>query len=155
MWSPFPETNFWAAPRPVLLWAKKRPSSKIKSNPMTRALRIDKMTLAALEATLKLYRDESAAVRKIPTLRMLTMPYERLQGKGRTPSSNNFETPSLATMRTDRFHMADMDSRPGGGSYPGLKAAHLLCMTLRPKSISVSEPGKKTSGRVAPGHRTH
>jgi len=45
---------------------------KIKQNPLTRALRIDKMTLAGLESTLRLYREEKTAVSAIPTLRMLT-----------------------------------------------------------------------------------
>lgn len=47
--------------------------SKIKKNPLTRALRIDKFTLAAMEATLRLYLDEEKAVHEIPTLRMITM----------------------------------------------------------------------------------
>jgi len=47
---------------------------KLKRNPLTRALRPDKLTLAGLEATLRLYRDEEEAIQAIPTLRMITQP---------------------------------------------------------------------------------
>ncbi|AEB08791.1 L-seryl-tRNA(Sec) selenium transferase [Desulfobacca acetoxidans] len=47
---------------------------QLKRNPLTRALRPDKLTLAGLEATLRLYRDEQEAVQAIPTLRMITKP---------------------------------------------------------------------------------
>jgi L-seryl-tRNA(Ser) seleniumtransferase len=45
--------------------------AKMKKHPLARAVRIDKMTLAALEATLKLYFDEAKAVKEIPTLAAL------------------------------------------------------------------------------------
>jgi L-seryl-tRNA(Ser) seleniumtransferase len=45
---------------------------QLKHNPLTRALRPDKLTLAGLEATLRLYRDEEQAVEAIPTLKMIT-----------------------------------------------------------------------------------
>ncbi|MGH7468429.1 MAG: L-seryl-tRNA(Sec) selenium transferase [Longimicrobiales bacterium] len=50
----------------------------LRRNPMCRALRVDKLTLAALEATLRLYRDPVRARRRIPTLRMLTLPRTEL-----------------------------------------------------------------------------
>lgn len=44
-----------------------------------RAMRVDKMTLAALAATLRLYRDEEKAKQEVPILRMLSMPTENLK----------------------------------------------------------------------------
>ncbi len=47
---------------------------RLRKNPLNRALRIDKLTLAALEATLRAYEDPATAAREIPTLRMLSEP---------------------------------------------------------------------------------
>lgn len=60
-------------PQAGLIVGKASAIAMLKKHPLARALRLDKMTLAALEATLKLYRDEKVAIEKIPTLKALTM----------------------------------------------------------------------------------
>jgi len=54
---------------------------RCRENPITRALRVGKMTLAALETTLRLYRDERQAIEKIPTLRMVAVSPEELSSR--------------------------------------------------------------------------
>lgn len=54
---------------------------KMKKNPFTRAFRVDKFTISALEATLRYYSDKGVAEKEIPTLKMLTTPMERLEEK--------------------------------------------------------------------------
>lgn len=53
----------------------------LKKHPLLRALRPDKITLAALEATLRLYREPKAAQKELPTLSMLAATRKELQGK--------------------------------------------------------------------------
>lgn len=55
--------------------------ARIRKNQLHRAMRIDKMTLAALEATLRLYTDPTLAKQRIPTLRMICMDKEELRQK--------------------------------------------------------------------------
>ncbi len=64
-----------------IIVGKKKYLDLMKRHPLTRAFRVDKMTLAALEATLMLYLDEEQAKREIPTLRMLLAPEEELEKK--------------------------------------------------------------------------
>ncbi len=54
----------------------------LKKHPLLRALRVDKLTLAALEGTLRLYRDERQAWAEIPTLRLLRLTAAELKKKG-------------------------------------------------------------------------
>jgi L-seryl-tRNA(Ser) seleniumtransferase len=68
-------------PQAGMIIGKKQYLDAIRSNPLARALRIDKMTLAALEATLNQYLDEEKAIRNIPTLWMLTQPLTEIERK--------------------------------------------------------------------------
>ena len=106
---------------------------KIKLNPITRALRIDKLTLAALESTLRLYRDEAAALNRIPTLRMLTMPEQIIQGKAERFMAllKDLDNEGL---EVQSFHAT---SRAGGGSLPLLKLPS-RCVGVKMQNLSAN-----------------
>jgi L-seryl-tRNA(Ser) seleniumtransferase len=103
-------------PQAGLIVGRKRIIDRIKSNPLTRALRIDKLTLAALEATLRLYRDESQATQQIPTLRMLIATRPEIERRARQLLE------VLKTLSEKRLHvdLCDLPSQAGGGALPML-----------------------------------
>lgn len=87
---------------------------ELKKHPLLRALRIDKLTLAALQATLRLYRDEYKAMEEIPTLKMLTMPLEEIIHLARRMMRRlRAAAPPAITLR-----LHEGVSTPGGGSLP-------------------------------------
>lgn len=86
----------------------------LRANPLCRALRVDKVTLAGLEATLRLYRDPARALVEIPTLRMLATAAEDLRARAE----------SLAAGLTGQG--MDAEAVPhggavGGGTYPDVE----------------------------------
>ncbi|MCB2186692.1 MAG: L-seryl-tRNA(Sec) selenium transferase [Deltaproteobacteria bacterium] len=87
---------------------------RLRANPTNRALRIDKLTLAALEATLELYRDPAQAVAEIPTLRMLTVSYEALARRAARLARR------LGALGLPRLAVSTRPgaSRVGGGAMP-------------------------------------
>jgi L-seryl-tRNA(Ser) seleniumtransferase len=89
---------------------------RCKKNPLTRALRVDKMTLAALEATLRLYRDERRALKDIPTLRMISIPLQNLQEQAHHLAAMLKEMDSAGRFRIE---VRQSISQVGGGSLPG------------------------------------
>ena len=70
-------------PQAGILAGSKALIAACKSNPMARALRVDKLTLAALEATLRLYRDPEGLTHSIPVLRMLGEPAISVRARAR------------------------------------------------------------------------
>ena len=98
-------------PQAGIIVGKKEYIEQMKKNQLTRALRVDKMTLAALEATLKLYLDEKEALEHIPTLHMISLSKERLFAK-----SDVFKT-RLSDLDF-KITVAEDKAEVGGGSYP-------------------------------------
>ena len=103
-------------PQAGIIVGKAQILERIKKNPLARALRIDKMTLAALESTIRLYRDEAKAVQTIPTLRMLTMNIDEIEHRALELLDN--------LMRLDDsrigIDLVDLSSKAGGGALPFL-----------------------------------
>ena len=84
---------------------------RIKSHPLHRAVRVDKMTLAALEATLMHYRYEREAFQQIPTLQKIVMPPELLRQRAETLSDLLRQASILAQVIQEC-------SQVGGGALP-------------------------------------
>ena len=98
-------------PQAGIIVGKKEYIEQMKKNQLTRALRVDKMTLAALEATLKLYLDEKEALEHIPTLHMISLSKERLFAKAGVLKTRLSDLDFKITVAEDKAEV-------GGGSYP-------------------------------------
>jgi L-seryl-tRNA(Ser) seleniumtransferase len=101
-------------PQAGLILGKKAWIDPIRSNPLARALRIDKLTMAALDATLRQYLDLEKATRDIPTLWMLTQPLDEIQRKAGLLSTglNGFGDEKLTVS------LQEDTSQSGGGALP-------------------------------------
>ncbi len=102
-------------PQAGIIAGKARYIEPMLRNQLLRALRCDKLTLAALEATLRLYLDPDKALARIPTLRMMTMPPRELAARAaRLRRSLRARLPRELAGVTLRPGV----SRVGGGSFP-------------------------------------
>jgi L-seryl-tRNA(Ser) seleniumtransferase len=120
-------------PQAGIIVGKKSIVDLIKQNPLARALRIDKLTLAALESTLRLYRDEEKAVNMIPTLRMLTMNIDDIE----TRASNLVEELKNIGISQLDIELFRRSSRAGGGALPLLELPS-RCLGIRVRGMSAN-----------------
>jgi L-seryl-tRNA(Ser) seleniumtransferase len=92
--------------------------ARCRENPIARAVRADKLTLAALAATLSLYQDPETAVRQVPVLAMLTLEPEELARRAE----------HLAALCPPAVRASTIpgESAVGGGSFPGAVLATTL-----------------------------
>ncbi len=98
-------------PQAGIIVGKKKYIEKMKKNQLTRALRVDKMTIATLEATLKIYLDEERACKEIPTLNMISVSKEELEKKAEKFVQRIEGLGFTAEITEDKAEV-------GGGSYP-------------------------------------
>ena len=120
-------------PQAGIIIGKKKYIDQMKKNQLTRALRIDKFTAAALEMVLLEYQSEEKAVRNIPVLRMITEAKEEIDKKAK----------SLARMLRRaglpaKVQVVPCESQIGGGSLP-LERIPSMAVAIRPEKISVPE----------------
>lgn len=100
-------------PQAGLIVGKNEYVKRIEKDPLMRAFRLDKMTLAALEATLRLYLNPAKALQEIPTLRMLTMPRDEIRQRAEKLAVKLRTLPGIGKVevRNDSAYV-------GGGSFP-------------------------------------
>jgi L-seryl-tRNA(Ser) seleniumtransferase len=108
---------------------------RCRKHPLARALRIDKLSLAALEATLKLYRDPAGALREVPVLRMLTAGEEELAARAELMRA------ALAGAGVDA-QVIRADAKVGGGALPLLELSGPVC-AVDPAPLSLDELARR------------
>lgn len=112
---------------------------KIKKNPLKRCLRVGKITLAALEAVLRLYRDPDRLAERITTLRLLTRPIHDMQAQ----AERLLPLVSSALAREYAVNIAPMQGQIGSGALP---------VDLLPSIGLVIKPNKTKGGGNALKH---
>lgn len=100
-------------PQAGIIVGKKKYIDLMKKNQLTRALRIDKMTLAALEGTFKYYLDEAEAIKSIPSLNMILASKEEVKRK-----AIKLRKKLQAKVKNFSFIVNSDFSMVGGGSMP-------------------------------------
>ena len=104
-------------PQAGIITGRKAMVDQLKRNPLTRALRCDKLCLSALEATLRLYLDPEKARQSVPTLRMITCPPAELAKAARN-LTNRLRKGLNAQETLCEISVREDVSRVGGGAFP-------------------------------------
>jgi L-seryl-tRNA(Ser) seleniumtransferase len=100
-------------PQAGVIAGRKEYVQKIEKDPLMRAFRLDKMTLAALEATLRLYLNEGRALTEVPVLRMLGVDVAELRQRAEGLAKRLGEVSGVKSVRA-----AEDKAYVGGGSLP-------------------------------------
>ncbi len=120
-------------PQAGIIIGKKKYIDRMKKNQLTRALRIDKFTAAALELVLMEYQSEEQAVRNIPALEMITRPLDQVKKDG-----EEFLRLLEGWAFPAKVQLVPGESQIGGGSLP-LERIPSVGIEIIPEKISVRE----------------
>lgn len=118
-------------PQCGIIVGKRKWTDRILENPLMRAMRVDKLTLAALSATLRLYRNMETAEQEIPVLRMLSMPIENLKLRAEKIAGQINHLSAIEACEVVEEH-----SMLGGGSLP-TQSIPTWCLAITPAGESV------------------
>ncbi len=124
-------------PQGGIIVGKKDLIERIRKNPLARAVRVDKMTIAAFEATLMEYLDPDEAMKNIPVLNMLFQPVESLRIRARKLAAGLRKQGSPAAISV----IKDV-SKAGGGSLPDA-TFDTYAVSIVPLNISVNDLEKR------------
>jgi L-seryl-tRNA(Ser) seleniumtransferase len=120
-------------PQGGVIVGKREYIKKLQKNPMTRAMRVDKLTLAGFEATLMEYIDEEKAIKSIPTLRMLLQRPEEIKER-----ANKIAKRLKKEINDVHIQVIADSSRAGGGSLPEIDLPTYVVL-IKSDKISVNE----------------
>lgn len=135
-------------PQAGIIAGKTELVAKLKKNPLARALRCDKLCLAALEATLRLYLEPEVAKIAVPSARMMSKTAAELKTEARALAAKIRRAFARANIACE-IRLREADSRVGGGGYPehGLPTTLLA---LRPEKFSVNALRKRLLSAAVP-----
>lgn len=128
----FSGDKLFGGPQAGIIVGKKKYIDMMKKNQLTRALRIDKFTAAALELVLQEYLSEEQAVQHIPVLRMITEPLDEVARRARSLARTIRSTDVPA-----KVDVVSCESQIGGGSLP-MERIPSMAVAIRPKHESVA-----------------
>jgi L-seryl-tRNA(Ser) seleniumtransferase len=129
--------------------------AKINRNPIKRALRIDKIRLAALDATLRLYRDPDRLLERLPTLRLLTKPKSDVEATARrvrpllaAKLADAFETEVIACASQIGSGALPLENIPSAGLAISPRAARRASQDLKRLAVAFRRLSIPVIGRV-------
>ena len=124
-------------PQGGIIVGKVQVIEKIGKNPLMRALRIDKLTLAAFESTLMFYIDEDKARQEIPTLNMLLQAPDEIKGRAKK-ISQALKKKLGASQEIAQINLIEDSSQSGGGALPEIEFKTFV-VAIKPSGLSVNK----------------
>lgn len=131
-------------PQAGIILGEAKTLGKLRANPLARAFRVDKLTLAALEATLRLYQDEARAMSEIPALAMISAPVESLRRRAA----------KITQGLNGHAEVVDSEASVGAGAFPTAvlpSVAILLSGNPREMEKRLRSGSPAVVGRIADG----